>query len=71
MRSSSGRMITDLEMNNTLRGAVETFNLARHLRREDVLFAECVRTFTTQDVDARAWLHRLHLELQRPILWST
>ena len=64
-RAASARMITDLEMGSTLRGAVELFNLAKNLRRGDVLFAECVRTFSNQDVDARAWLHRLEVELQR------
>ena len=44
-RSGSGRMITDLEMNDTLRGAVEVSNLACHLRHNDVLFPECIRTF--------------------------
>ena len=34
------------------------------LRHGDALFAECVRTFATRDVDARAWLHRLEVQLQ-------
>ena len=58
-------MITDIEMNGTMRGAVEVFNLASRLRHGDALFAECVRTFPTRDLDARAWLHRLSVEAQR------
>ena len=57
-------MITDIEMNGTIRGAVEVYNLASHLRDGDALFAESIRTFSTRDVDARAWLHRLALEVQ-------
>ena len=48
-----------------MRGAVELYNLAKNLRRQDALFAECIRTFATRDVDGRAWLHRLEVELQR------
>ena len=64
-RAVSGRMVTDIEMNGTMRGAVEVFNLASRLRHGDALFAECVRTFPTRDLDARAWLHRLSVEAQR------
>ena len=38
---------------------------AKKMRRIDALFAECIRTFNTQDVDARAWFHRLDVETQR------
>ena len=41
-RAVSGRMITDVEMNGTVRGAVELFNLASRLRHGDALFAECL-----------------------------
>ena len=61
-RAVSGRMITDLEMNGTYRGAVEVFNLCRHLDAQDVLMAECVRTFDTTNIDGRAWLNRLIIE---------
>ena len=44
---------------------------AKNLRKEDVLFAECVRTFATRDVDARAWLHRVDVELQRALALNT
>ena len=64
LRAVTGRMITDIEMNGTIRGAVEVYNLASHLRNGDALFAESIRTFPTRDVDARAWLHRLALEVQ-------
>ena len=36
--TASGRMITDLEMNGTVRGAVEEFNLASSLRHGDTFF---------------------------------
>ena len=61
-RAVSGRMITDLEMNGTYRGAVEIFNLCRHLDAQDVLKAECIRTFGTDVLDGYAWLHRLDVE---------
>ena len=63
-RAATGRMVTDIEMNSTIRGAVEEFNLCVNLRANDVLFAECIRTFATVTVNAQAWLHRLELELQ-------
>ena len=66
-RAVSGRMITDIEMNGTLRGAVEQYNLSANLRANDVLFAECVRTFATVSVNAQAWLHRLELEMQKVV----
>ena len=31
LRAASGRMVTDLEMNGVLRGAVEEFNLCKNL----------------------------------------
>ena len=64
LRAASGRMVTDLEMNGVLRGAVEEFNLCKNLREGDVLFAECVRTYATITVNAQEWLHRLEVELQ-------
>jgi hypothetical protein len=51
--------MTDLEMNSTFRGAVEVTNLCRHLRSNDVLFAECIRTFGSLVVDGRGWMYRL------------
>ena len=59
LRAASGRLITDIEMNSTYRGAVELFNLSRNLLAKDVLFAECIRTFGSITVDGRAWLNRL------------
>ena len=59
LRAVSGRLITELEMNSTNRGAVEVFNLARNLREGDVLFAECIRTFKEHTIDGRSWMHRL------------
>ena len=59
MRSVTGRLMTDLEMNSTFRGAVEVTNLCRHLRSNDVLFAECIRTFGSLVVDGRGWMYRL------------
>ena len=31
LRAASGRLVTDIEMNSTYRGAVEIFNLCRNL----------------------------------------
>ena len=62
-RAVSGRMITDTEMNGTLRGAVEEFNLCINLRADDALFAECIRTYPSVHVDAQRWLYRVELEL--------
>ena len=59
LRAASGRLITDLEMNSTYRGAVEIFNLCRNLHPHDVLFAECIRTFDEHTIDGRAWMYRL------------
>ena len=57
-------MITDVQMNSTVRGAVEVFNLAENLRNGDCLFAEFIRTFSTRSVGTREWFHRLDIELQ-------
>ena len=59
LRASSGRLITELEMNSTYRGAVEIFNLCCNLDEKDVLKAECVRTFGSVTIDGRQWMHRL------------
>ena len=61
-RAVTGRMITDLEMNSTTRGAVEIFNLIINMRKDDVLFAECTCTFPTRVINAREWLHQLEIE---------
>ena len=56
LRAVSGRLMTDLEMNSTFRGAVEVANLCRNLRVNDVLFAECIRTFDSSTIDGRSWM---------------
>ena len=56
-------MVTDLEMNGVYRGAVEQFDLASNLRRDDVLFPECIRIFQTVDVDTQALFNRLRVVL--------
>ena len=61
LRAASGRMITDLEMHSTYRGAVEIFNLCRNLHPHDALFAECIRTFNSCTIDGQAWLWQLHV----------
>jgi hypothetical protein len=66
-RAVSGRMVTDLEMNGVFRGAVEQFNLASNLRRNDVLFPECIRTFATRSLDTQTFFHRLRIALQREV----
>ena len=63
LRAASGRLITDLEMNSTYRGAVEVFHLCRNLHAHDVLFAECIRTFGSMVIDGRSWIFRLESSL--------
>ena len=58
-RAASGRLITDLEMNSTYRGAVEVFNLCRNLDSHDARFAEYMRTFHSVSFDGRPWMFRL------------
>ena len=59
VRAASGRLMTELEMNSTYRGAVEIFNLCRHLRTSDVLSAECIRTFGTCSINGAQFMYRL------------
>ena len=61
LRASSGRFITELEMNSTYRGAVEVLNLCCHLDERDVLNAECIRTFQERTIDGRSWFNRLEM----------
>ena len=58
LRAASGRLVSEIEMNSTFRGAVEVFNLARNLHARDVLFAECIRSFTSVTIDGQSWVHR-------------
>jgi len=58
-------MITYIEMNGTIRGAVEEFHLCTNLHKNDALFAECIRSFPHVTVDAQKWLHRLEMEIER------
>ena len=44
-RAVSGRMVTDIEMNGTARGAVDEFNLCVFLKQSDALCQECIRIF--------------------------
>ena len=62
LRAASGRLVTDIEMNSTYRGAVEIFHLCRNLHSSDVLFAECIRTFRSYDLDGRSWMYRLEAD---------
>ena len=59
VRATTQRLITDLEMNSTYRGAVEITNLCRNLHKHDTLFAECIRTFGSQVLDGRSWMYRM------------
>lgn len=63
-RVVSGRMVTDSEMNGVYRRVVDEFNFASDLKRGDVLFPECTRTFQTADADTQAFLNRLHVTLE-------
>ena len=64
-RAVSGRMITDIEMNGTVRGAVEEFNLCTNLHGNDALFAECIRSFASVTTDAQNWLYRMQVETDK------
>ena len=66
LRAASGRLITDLEMNSTYRGAVEIFNLCRNLKQSDVLSAECIRTFGTETLDGGPWMYQLESQTYIP-----
>ena len=46
-RTVSRRMIVDLELRGVLRGGPEVYNLSVHMREDDSLFQECIRTFMT------------------------
>ena len=59
VRATSQRLITDLEMNSTYRGAVEITNLCRNLHPHDTLFAECIRTFGSQSLEGWSWIKRM------------
>ena len=63
LRAASGRLITETEMNSTYRGAVEVVDLERRLHPSDVLFAECIRSFNSHDIDGRSWMYRLEASL--------
>ena len=63
-RAVSGRMVTDLEMNGVFRGAVEQFNLATNLRRNDALFPGCVRTFSTRFINTQTFFYRLRTVME-------
>ncbi|CAJ1395073.1 unnamed protein product [Effrenium voratum] len=63
-RAVSGRMISDLEINGTVRGAVESMHLCINARDHDALSAECIRSFPTISVRSQAWFERLHAELR-------
>ena len=60
-------MAIDLEMNGVYRGAVEQANLSSNLKRNDVLFPECIRTFATRSIDTQVFFHRLNIALQRHV----
>ena len=68
VRATSARMVSDLEMASTYRGAVEVFNLCRNLHPHDVLFAECIRTFKAHAVYGKPWLERLETSQNAPTL---
>ena len=70
-RAVSNRVAIDLEMNGVFRGAVEQFNLASNLKRNDVLFPECIRTFATRSIDTQVFFHRLITALQNMCRYTT
>ena len=61
--------MTDIEMNGTVRGAVEQFHLCTNLCKHDALFAECIRTFAEHTLDGRSWMTRLETsQLQKAFI---
>ena len=67
VRATTQRLITDMEMNSTYRGAVEITNLCRHLHPHDTLFAECVRTFGSQSLEGWSWIKRMENIVKKEI----
>ena len=61
-RYYSQRLVRDLEAKGILRTIVETTNLAIHLNDNDILEAECVRTFPTVTFPATLLLKREEIE---------
>ena len=54
----SRRLLRDLEGKGIIRTSVETVNLAEHADDQDVLGAECVRTFPSVTFQAQLLLKR-------------
>ncbi|CAE8629629.1 unnamed protein product, partial [Polarella glacialis] len=61
----TNRMLSDLEGKGTLRTAAEEVNLAANMNENDVMDAEFIRTFRTQDFYGQRLLARLQLEQRR------
>ena len=61
-RAFSGRMVSDIECNGVVRPATMVYQLCDGLRENDVLNAECLRTFDSQTVDMRSLLNRFRVE---------
>ena len=61
-RAFSGRMVSDIECNGVVRPATMLYQLCHGLRENDVLNAECLRTFDSQTVDMRSLLNRFRVE---------
>ena len=61
----SKRLLKDLEAKSTIRTAVESLNLSCCAAAQDVLKAECIRTFATVTFPAAELLRREEIETQR------
>ena len=59
LRLAAGRMCSDFETGSARRGAVELTWLSRNLHPNDLLFAECIRTFASQHIRGFLMLQRL------------
>ena len=64
-KSYSKRLVKDLEAKGIIRTAVEGVNLALFANHEDVLMAECIRTFPTVTFPASLLLKREEIETQK------
>ena len=59
------RLVKDLELEGTIRTAVEGVNLSLHWNEPDILAAECIRTFPTVTFPATLLLKREEAETKK------
>ena len=69
LRASSGRLVSDLEMNSTYRGAVEIFNICRNLDEKDkqqqslnIQYSECLNQLSYELVYSQGTVPHINLD---------